>query len=798
MLSNPTNLHQRQRQHRRQKSTPTAFEAPKVPLLPLIPTNGHHRRGMSLDQRQRRQPSPQENNTVSTTNNGFHQTQQHILREAQQQRLARPGQQQQAPRHDLLNDENYLISPLASPQSQCFETEYLNSYGEPREHHSPYRPYSGQINTIIKPDLSASSGNNHFSGDDPILFTDDGIPSAYLDFSGELGEGAGQENWGTIRPSTRPPSGRRVSGGIADRVAMFEGMIGEQSCSRPITPSTQNASSKSKYERLGLISKDANDSLDYFPPTPATTPFNHGSNLEPVPQRFLESYGTSMEETIRPSRSRSNPRTRNMFQEMREQAELNNAVSPPGPLPATGGYDSAPIPTSDFMNMSNLNLDFMKSESGPEPSQYSPTTPNYSPQMSHHSSPEISHTPFHGDLFESKPNFGVSETSIYPPLSPNHGQSPRMSSPHQTTVLDDIDLAESITDTGITIDDIACYIEGPDAVDQKWTCLFPECKKRFGRKENIKSHVQTHLGDRQYQCPHCKKCFVRQHDLKRHAKIHSGVKPYPCLCGNSFARHDALTRHRQRGMCIGAFEGVVKKVVKRGRPRKNRPDIEERLDKASRTRSKNKTISSASSTSGYSESSFGNSPPATFEILDDKPFRDFTNDYSQPSVYMDNSTFPYSSAPSPMPTDYVSPQAIQNAPSPSAFSNQSHQSFHSQHSQRGSIDYTSNQNLPALPASPAKSVASYYNTPPELCLSSSSPPPSNALHEVSQPPESDDLDLSKLAALQNIDLSTHDDEMFLDFGSAGDMGTSRLEQDPGLLLMGGKFDDAFGEWDAWT
>ena len=124
-----------------------------------------------------------------------------------------------------------------------------------------------------------------------------------------------------------------------------------------------------------------------------------------------------MEETIRPNRSRSNQRTRNIFQEMREQAEMNHAVSPPGSLPATGGYDSAPMPTSDFMDMSNLNLDFMKSESGAEPSQYSPTTPSYSPQMSHHSSPEMSHTPFRGDPFESKPNFGVSETSIYPPLS---------------------------------------------------------------------------------------------------------------------------------------------------------------------------------------------------------------------------------------------------------------------------------------------------------------------------------------------------------------------------------------------
>jgi regulatory protein SWI5 len=142
----------------------------------------------------------------------------------------------------------------------------------------------------------------------------------------------------------------------------------------------------------------------------------------------------------------------------------------------------------------------------------------------------------------------------------------------------------SIEETNVTLDDIAQFIEGPDDVDHKWTCKYEDCNKRFGRKENIKSHVQTHLGDRQFRCDHCKKCFVRGHDLKRHAKIHTGSKPYPCLCGNAFARHDALTRHRQRGMCIGAFEGVVKKEVKRGRPRKHRPEMDDRVDKAQRTR----------------------------------------------------------------------------------------------------------------------------------------------------------------------------------------------------------------------
>ncbi|RMD42336.1 hypothetical protein DV735_g2798, partial [Chaetothyriales sp. CBS 134920] len=183
-------------------------------------------------------------------------------------------------------------------------------------------------------------------------------------------------------------------------------------------------------------------------------------------------------------------------------------------------------------------------------------------------------------------------------------------------------ISASIEETNITLDDIAQFIEGPMPEDNKWVCRYEDCNKRFGRKENIKSHVQTHLGDRQFRCDHCKKCFVRGHDLKRHAKIHTGSKPYPCLCGNSFARHDALTRHRQRGMCIGAFEGVVKKVIKRGRPRKHRPEMDDRLDKANRTRAKNDNHSSShgdayisSGSSDGSMSSWGSPPTENMDNL---------------------------------------------------------------------------------------------------------------------------------------------------------------------------------------
>ena len=88
-------------------------------------------------------------------------------------------------------------------------------------------------------------------------------------------------------------------------------------------------------------------------------------------------------------------------------------------------------------------------------------------------------------------------------------------------------------------------------------------------------------------CNVCNKRFVRQHDLKRHAKIHMGVKDYVCLCGSTFARMDALTRHRQRGMCRGGFPGAVRSEKKRGRPKKHRPELDARVSKANAQRARN-------------------------------------------------------------------------------------------------------------------------------------------------------------------------------------------------------------------
>jgi regulatory protein SWI5 len=231
MLSNPTNnLQNRQRLHRRQNSTPNAFDSVKVHDLPTIQRHGAHRRGMSLDTR-RRQTPPQDYNTVRNTNQGYQTTSQHILRETQQQRLARPGQNQFA---QFDNDENYLNSPSVTPQRQSFDAGCTNQYGH-RLSQSEFQ-FPGPINTIISVDPHNYNGNQDLN-----LYQTETVltPSAYLDFS------AGFENssQGTNSQShsRRSSAGRRISGGIMDRVAQFEHLALQSPC-RPTTPPNQNIS----------------------------------------------------------------------------------------------------------------------------------------------------------------------------------------------------------------------------------------------------------------------------------------------------------------------------------------------------------------------------------------------------------------------------------------------------------------------------------------------------------------------------------------------------------------------------
>lgn len=109
------------------------------------------------------------------------------------------------------------------------------------------------------------------------------------------------------------------------------------------------------------------------------------------------------------------------------------------------------------------------------------------------------------------------------------------------------------------------YWEGPDE-NKIFTCKYEGCNKKFTRRYNVRSHIQTHLSDRPFTCSYCPKSFVRQHDLNRHVKLHLVAKHCKCSCGKEFTRVEGYKRHLNKGICqkftdtevSGSSKGVSK------------------------------------------------------------------------------------------------------------------------------------------------------------------------------------------------------------------------------------------------
>ncbi|KAK3997935.1 metallothionein expression activator [Cladorrhinum sp. PSN332] len=851
MLSNPPHaspVHSRQRQHRRQNSTPSAFEAVKIAPLPAFnqqqrPSHMSHRRGLSLDTRRQQLPTTRQDYasiSIPTTNPGVSTTPQHVLREPpppqshQHQRMHRPSLSQSSFSSDIYpqqlhEGDAFLVSPNVTPQSQRFVDALASPAPMPDMSGLSYDAYLGSMG-MIKNQANFAANNSINTNQEFDFYAQDSALSTptFLTFpdSSPASTGQGWISESDTASTQMRRNSRRISNGITEKVAKFESMgngvdLGNQ---RPITPQNQfvNGMRPSPHENLVK--------LESTPTLPMTHPTHR-------PSRFSDDYDESMEETIKPIRgNKANNRASGIFQELRQQAEGMVQTPPPRANTMPMSMMDQVLRTPEFMNMNNVSAEFVKiehgySSMGPGPLDMASGPPSMSAHMV---------TAGSQNLFENRPELHhptlaeiESHRSLLPPSSPapsseatshlgaRHRRTESVASIASAASIADINIEETKTDTGVTIDDITAYIQGPDPADGKWVCLYEECGKRFGRKENIKSHVQTHLNDRQYQCPSCHKCFVRQHDLKRHAKIHTGIKPYPCECGNSFARHDALTRHRQRGMCIGAFDGIVRKVVKRGRPKKVRPDIEERRDKSDRTRRKNKhtSSSSVSSFSGYSDSSAANSPSNEFEgLLDDEQFPNLLEVAMSgipSSATMNPGILGVSTA--PMPTicgSMIEPTHISRVRSPSALSNYSHASHATHVSETSGEATTAGQEYRNVhhPGSPAKSVASHYThpagTPPELSSSSSPPPTSTSTRfnfDLQDPNTSGISDTSigigtTLAARAAIDsvncgpsnscvpgMITMENDMLLSFED--DSGL--LPMDPHQNMMLSKFDEDY-------
>ncbi|XP_017272170.1 zinc finger protein 2 homolog [Kryptolebias marmoratus] len=84
------------------------------------------------------------------------------------------------------------------------------------------------------------------------------------------------------------------------------------------------------------------------------------------------------------------------------------------------------------------------------------------------------------------------------------------------------------------------------------------CEKTFSRKTDLKTHVETHVGEKPFVCGVCRQRFTRKTTLDIHARIHTGEKPFGCdFCGQRFTQKSTLITHMRIHTGQKPFECVV-------------------------------------------------------------------------------------------------------------------------------------------------------------------------------------------------------------------------------------------------
>ncbi|XP_071104198.1 zinc finger protein 271-like [Haliotis cracherodii] len=72
----------------------------------------------------------------------------------------------------------------------------------------------------------------------------------------------------------------------------------------------------------------------------------------------------------------------------------------------------------------------------------------------------------------------------------------------------------------------------------------PICEKLFTRKTDVKRHLKTHTGHKDFICGICGVSFMDCSGLKVHLRTHTGERPFRChVCEKSFNRGYDLKRH---------------------------------------------------------------------------------------------------------------------------------------------------------------------------------------------------------------------------------------------------------------
>ena len=98
--------------------------------------------------------------------------------------------------------------------------------------------------------------------------------------------------------------------------------------------------------------------------------------------------------------------------------------------------------------------------------------------------------------------------------------------------------------------DIDKWIIVDKSKERPYRCGYPGCKKSYSKRYYLRGHFVIHTGKSKFQCPHpecaSEMYFRDRATLKRHMVMHTSEKPFQCdTCERRFGRKDQVKSHRK-------------------------------------------------------------------------------------------------------------------------------------------------------------------------------------------------------------------------------------------------------------